>query len=581
VADVEIPKLLGINATHYKANRLLSWEKALLENKEDNSDLQLLLGISKNIKNNREKSIAYQVGYGYSAQILLPYVLWILNESRKKGIQKLIFIARDGYILKKIADILIETYQVPITTEYLFGSRKAWRLPAVATKDLDIAELFRWSYPSRIHTYEQVAKVLGLSIEELDKFVPCKGRENVQFSPSVLQEIISILVKNQKKIAEIIIEKQKKNREAAICYLRQELTDDSKRTAFVELIGSGYSQGNLANLTRDFCPMPVETFYYRLDNAKKVETNVNYPFFSNRILMGEVVEALCGACHGQTNGYMQSDGKWVPVFGEDEGQELEAYGYLDYVDGIEAYTKTLCNLYRELPTGFDDLTTMSWYFEYLQQGCNSTLYSYIADMPYGITGTEKKVASFAPALTDRDLKKLYLWHKGEPVFKYYKGHSLEFSLTRLTPKQQKNLAHYGKYGDNAWVKWLRKNFLAEKVCNSKYALLAENIVLYGAGKKGKLLYEQLNTKRMELAKSLGIKADSVPRVSMWVDKEYVKYQNQGLPVVALEEVLKTEYKQVVIAVARKEVAIEIEEELVQKGVDRGKIIWLNPNERFL
>ena len=59
-----------------------------------------------------------------------------ITGKHEKGIQKLFFIARDGYILKKIADILIEKYRYPIATVYLYGSRKAWRLPSIKPKDL-------------------------------------------------------------------------------------------------------------------------------------------------------------------------------------------------------------------------------------------------------------------------------------------------------------------------------------------------------------------------------------------------------------------------------------------------------------
>ena len=59
---------------------------------------------------------------------------------------------------------------------------------------------------------------------------------------------------------------------------------------------------------------------------------------------------------------------------------------------------------------------------------NRNLYDFVADMPYGITGQEKIVASFAPRISDKQLSQIFLWHKGEPIKKYYTGYSLEFSL---------------------------------------------------------------------------------------------------------------------------------------------------------
>jgi len=582
VADVSVPKRMGIQASCYKTKQLLPWEKEILNKKEDNADLQILIGNSRLVEAaSGGNNISYQVGYGFAAQILLPYVVWVLQESLKKGFHKLFFIARDGYILKKIADILIESYSYPIATEYLYGSRRAWRLPSISVDNADIEELIRWSYPERICYYKEIADIFGMSVEELRGIVPAIRNTDIKISRSLVNDLIQLLVKNEKSIMEKVVEKQKEKREAAIQYLQQELDCKNERIAFVDLIGSGYSQRCLGNLIKGFYKGPVETFFYRLDNCKKEEHNINYPFFSNRIQMSNLAEVLCGAPHGQTDGYEKKGKKWVPILGQDEGRKLEAYGYNDYLKGIEEYTKMFCRIYLETSFSFHDLSTIAVYYEYLQDAVDCKLYDYIADMPYGITGKEKKVGTYAPVITDRMLRKLYFTHKGEPIQKYYSGYSLPYSLKRLTSKQQKKLAYYEKHNEDSWIKWLRKHFFAKKVTDSKYALLAEKIVLYGAGKKGQLLYEQLNEKRAKLAKTLGIKVDSVPKVSMWADKEYLKYQKQGLPVVAPKEALKIEYQQVVIAVARKEVATQIEEELVQMGADPGKIIWLNPNEKFL
>ena len=137
ILDVEIPNRLGIRAEHFHKTELYEWERGLLKGRENSPQLQIMLGLSKRVHEELEVTFPYQVGSGYSAEILLPYVLWVLRKSIEKGIQKLYFIARDGYILKKMSDILICRYNFPIETSYLYGSRRAWRLPSIKPESLN------------------------------------------------------------------------------------------------------------------------------------------------------------------------------------------------------------------------------------------------------------------------------------------------------------------------------------------------------------------------------------------------------------------------------------------------------------
>lgn len=58
----------------------------------------------------------------FVAPAYLPYVLWILEEAKKQGIQRLYFISRDGYILQQIAEALPHE---GVELRYFFTSRKA------------------------------------------------------------------------------------------------------------------------------------------------------------------------------------------------------------------------------------------------------------------------------------------------------------------------------------------------------------------------------------------------------------------------------------------------------------------------
>lgn len=48
-----------------------------------------------------KQSEIYDLGTKYAGPVLTEYVRWIINESLRLGIQRIYFLARDEYTLKK------------------------------------------------------------------------------------------------------------------------------------------------------------------------------------------------------------------------------------------------------------------------------------------------------------------------------------------------------------------------------------------------------------------------------------------------------------------------------------------------
>lgn len=136
VSDVNVPELYGISTVFYT--------------KEENTDLikrmegivmhyssilrQYLLGLISRIGVNTSRG--YRIGYGFVGIALYTYVDWILKQASGRNIKRLYFIARDGFILKRIADVIIKEYELDIKTFYLYGSRNAWRTENEEQKNL-------------------------------------------------------------------------------------------------------------------------------------------------------------------------------------------------------------------------------------------------------------------------------------------------------------------------------------------------------------------------------------------------------------------------------------------------------------
>lgn len=91
----------------------------------------------------------------------------------------------------------------------------------------------------------------------------------------------------------------------------------------------------------------------------------------------------------------------------------------------------------------------------------------------------------------------------------------------------------------------------------------KKIILYGAGKVG-------SDYRKQMADCANIQLCS------WVDKNYEKYQEEGLDVQPVESVQETEYDSILVAVKKQEIFWEIRKELTDMGVAEEAIIWGRP-----
>lgn len=134
IGDYKSPFKLGIKTNIFLAEQLKEYEEILLYSYTDNLQYQKIIGLIKSIRYNRGVDELETLGISMGGPILFSYVYWLVNNAQERGIQNLYFIARDGYVLKKIADIIIEVKCYNINTSYLYGSRIAWKAPVLEKK---------------------------------------------------------------------------------------------------------------------------------------------------------------------------------------------------------------------------------------------------------------------------------------------------------------------------------------------------------------------------------------------------------------------------------------------------------------
>lgn len=98
-------------------------KKYYVENKNDTTASIFLGLMSLNILQ-QNNNYWYNFGYIYAAPILYSYTKWLLDEFKKDNIEEILFVTRDGYIIRKIFDLIKKT---EIKSHYVCASRKLFK----------------------------------------------------------------------------------------------------------------------------------------------------------------------------------------------------------------------------------------------------------------------------------------------------------------------------------------------------------------------------------------------------------------------------------------------------------------------
>ena len=91
----------------------------------------------------------------------VPYISWVLKHAIEHKTKCLYFISRDGYQLKRIADRIIEKKNLPIRTKYIYGSRRAWRIPSLIT-ELDKEFFSKFGNFVNVKSYDKMLNALNM-----------------------------------------------------------------------------------------------------------------------------------------------------------------------------------------------------------------------------------------------------------------------------------------------------------------------------------------------------------------------------------------------------------------------------------
>lgn len=555
-------KQMGMKFERLSVRKLPQLEQDLLTQFPFDETLQRCTGISKRLMEQRKNMpLAEATGSSLGGALLTVYVQWVLQTSVSKGIKRLYFIARDGYILKQIADVLIKAWTLSIKTYYIYGSRKAWRMPSFDGTEEALRLMILYSNANNLRA---LAGTLGISTEVFRRYFSGINVDE-KFSTTGRIAVARRLCRDE-DFRSMLREKHRSQRECVMAYLKQEVDISDAAFAFVEINGTGFTQQCLSDCMKSFCERPIKSFYFNIYRMWPDNPMCQYMvFLPGPIRNSMVLEPLTRALHGSVQSYECKEGTWAPVLLDDAGCILSSYGYQEYIKGCLAF----CRLYAEYASVEEavSLAAIISYIENISQYMQEDVFQYIADMPYNHFGRKDTVSVFAPLLSREDIRNIFLLHRLDVWEEYYKGADIELSIARCASVAQKKIAFYRRHAHVVTTRFKsiwKRDLVPERkkvglLQDFPIRFLGTRFVIYGAGIYGTRLYEYIK-------KQAGVE------IVGWADRSYEEKKAQGLPVTGNASSLKDlDFDMLFLAIVRRNWAEEAKQELVAMGIDERKI----------
>lgn len=286
------------------------------------------------------------------------YVLWILKNAEEKNIKVLYFLARDGFLLYKIAQLLCSQLNLDIECRYLYCSRYALRMPTYHFIEDDELKSLIFANSNEITLKHIFAKTEFnlVEIEEVLKDSNLNIYIDKRLTFKELSYIKELIIKSK-------VYKSKLNQKSVaaykdiIEYFKQEKIFMYKHIGIVDSGWTGSMQRSLRQiLEHNGSSIKITGFYFGSFYLKNDEKDGEYcnwyfspktNFWYKVLFCNNVLECMLSAPHEMTIGYQKENDKWMPKLKPAKNKEVFYKLVNEHIDGCLSYVQqnlNKCNL---------------------------------------------------------------------------------------------------------------------------------------------------------------------------------------------------------------------------------------------
>ena len=273
-----------------------------------------------------DNTIIYNRSLLVTAPVLISYVLWVLNDAISKNIERLYFLARDGYIMYEIANRLIKHYKLPIESRYLYCSRLALRKSLFLIKpNLALEMIFQ---SANLVTPNIIMSRMGLSDEDKKLFIDILGKDYVLDEPLNTKDLL--LLKDRTSKNEELLNVLSYNAgmmfENTIGYFSEQGLLENNDFALVDSGWTGSIQKSIRLIIQKHTQNNpnIRGYYFGITSPVSSEDGEYNSFYIGKgtsilreiYFNNNLFECLCSANHGMTTGYEKNGSEFLATFNE-------------------------------------------------------------------------------------------------------------------------------------------------------------------------------------------------------------------------------------------------------------------------
>ena len=288
ISDIEKAKIYGIQTFHLPLLRKEFYKNSeynrLFKN-QNNCLMASTLLASLFAKLDEQKSLPqknlfndnlYNLGFNAFGMIMLPFVNWVFEKAVSQKIDTLFFVARDGFLMQKMMQILHNN--APFRCEYLEVSRKSIQSLQINSKE-DVIEIFSQGFRNTsIKNF--ISEKLECDPSKIAEDILFFGFKNMKtrvkhfiFLPSDKKRLKKVI----EFYSDEILKKMQAEKVNALKYLNKSGVLSNQKVALCDVGYSGTTQKIIANLRGS-----EEIYgYYLLTNWKAKKVKNTFGFLRN------------------------------------------------------------------------------------------------------------------------------------------------------------------------------------------------------------------------------------------------------------------------------------------------------------
>ena len=259
-SDIKQAELKGLTTFYYKGVSRMPRSSGV------SPEMSLSRGMVRKFTEQFEEGSASELGFLYGGPAAVAFLDWIIDKARQDNVEHILFVARDGYNLNRLARLRVES-QLPRFC-YFLGSRTAFTLASITESNFSTFIPFFLSGAERLSPFELLERI----------GVPCPDESvmtGLGLGPGkVLGEKTYMLIKQFLYAYRWeILKVCRNNRRALFLYLKQLGFSSGSRVALVDIGWNGSTQVAFEQAVKDFMNIEVFGYYFCFSSTRECQKN--------------------------------------------------------------------------------------------------------------------------------------------------------------------------------------------------------------------------------------------------------------------------------------------------------------------